>query len=74
MSELKDDLKSESIKSGFKDKYVKKPSPLEKAGFFSLALFTWLNPMIDVAFKLGEFDQDMHYDLRPQDKVEEVTK
>ena len=64
----------EKFKAEYKEKYTGKAGPLERANCFQLTFFTWLDPMIKAAYKLGEFDQNMHYDLRPQDTTEAVCK
>lgn len=72
MSNLQEGMsqsKINSIKYKYIDKYTGKQSPFEKAGIFSTLFFTWVNPMINVAWKLKDFDQNMHYDLREKDKT-----
>lgn len=65
---------NEQAKRDYREKYTGKPGPFEKANWFKLTFFTWLDPMISTTYKIGEFDQNMHYDLRPQDTSEVVSK
>ena len=65
-------MTDDELKADYKAKYVVQNSPHERANIFQKSMFTWMNPMIDITYKLGELDQDMHYQLRKQDKTEEV--
>ena len=55
------------IKEAFINKYCKGPSPYQKAGFFSKLFYLWLNPIMNAAAKVP-LTQDMHYQLRDEDK------
>ena len=57
-------------KSQFIRKNCKKgQDPFSTATWYSALMFDWLNPIISITSELGEFDQDMHYPLRDQDKA-----
>ena len=47
----------------------KKQDPFSKANWYQSLMFDWLNPIINITSELGEFEQDMHYPLRDQDKA-----
>jgi len=68
MKEVEEKKEESTDVKDYRKNYTKQPSPFEKGGWINHVLFNWLNPMIEVATKT-DFLQDMHYDLRPQDKA-----
>ena len=74
-AEAAPDLEAEAkqkAKEEYTKKYCNQPGPFQKSGLLGLLLFNWVTPMVDIAYKLGEFEQSMHYDLRPEDQSNEV--
>lgn len=58
--------KQRKLIRNYKKRYVKTEGPIRKAGFWSLATFSWLNPMFSLASSTI-FKQEHHYKLRDVD-------
>src|SRR3990167_1199511 len=58
----------------YRSKYLGDPNknPLRSAGFFSMAMFNWVSPLVSIGNQT-EFKQDLHYELLDTQKTAEMA-